>query len=105
MGPLTGVRAGTGLLPQARADAAASAGPGAWNDEFVFENALRLAEIMVRHEGDADPGALRILKVCGNSMEPEMRDGDRLIDGSNHLAEVIQGVTFKDGIKQIQHAT
>lgn len=28
----------------------------------------------------------------------------RKLDGSNHLAEVIQGVTFKDGIKQIQHA-
>ena len=34
---------------------------------------------MVRHEGDADPDALRILKVRGNSMEPEMRDGDRLV--------------------------
>ncbi len=28
----------------------------------------------------------------------------RRLNGSNHLAEVIQGVTFKDGIKQIQHA-
>ena len=28
----------------------------------------------------------------------------RSFDGSNHLAEVIQGVTFKDGIKQIQNA-
>ena len=28
----------------------------------------------------------------------------RRLDGSNHLPEVIQGVTFKDGIKQIQHA-
>ena len=28
----------------------------------------------------------------------------RRLDGSAHLAEVIQGVTFKDGIKQIQHA-
>jgi putative transposase len=28
----------------------------------------------------------------------------RRLDGSNYLAEVIQGVTFKDGIKQIQHA-
>ena len=26
------------------------------------------------------------------------------LDGSDHLAEVIQGVTFKGGIKQIQHA-
>jgi putative transposase len=28
----------------------------------------------------------------------------RRLDGSDHLAEVIEGVTFKDGIKQIQHA-
>ncbi len=28
----------------------------------------------------------------------------RRLDGSNHLAEVIQGVTFKDGIKQIPNA-
>ena len=28
----------------------------------------------------------------------------RRLDGSNHLAEVIDGVTFKDGIKQIKHA-
>ena len=28
----------------------------------------------------------------------------RRLNGSNHLAEVIQGVTFNDGIKQIQHA-
>ena len=26
------------------------------------------------------------------------------LDGSNHLAELIRGVTFKDGLKQIQHA-
>ena len=28
----------------------------------------------------------------------------RRLDGSNHLAEVIQGVTFNDGIKKSQHA-
>ncbi len=28
----------------------------------------------------------------------------RRLDGSNNLAEVINGVTFKDGIKQIKHA-
>jgi len=28
----------------------------------------------------------------------------RRLDGSDHLGEVIQGVMFKDGIKQIQHA-
>ncbi len=28
----------------------------------------------------------------------------RRLDASDHLAEVIHGVTFKDGIKQIQNA-
>ena len=32
----------------------------------------------MRHEGDADPEALRILKVRGNSMEPQLREGDRI---------------------------
>ena len=35
---------------------------------------------MVRHEGGADPESLRILRVRGNSMEPEMRDGGRVAD-------------------------
>ena len=34
---------------------------------------------MVRHEGDANPEGLRILRVRTNSMEPEMREGDRLV--------------------------
>jgi len=29
----------------------------------------------------------------------------RRLDGSNNLSEVIEGVPFKDGIKQIKHAT
>ncbi len=58
----------------------AAAGPGAWHEDFVQEKARwRLPEAMVRHEGDADPAALRILKVRGNSMEPELREGDRLV--------------------------
>ena len=57
----------------------AAAGPGAWNEEFVLEKAhWRLPEAMVRHEGDTDPGALRIIRVRGNSMQPEMGEGDRL---------------------------
>ena len=58
----------------------AAAGPGAWNDGFVLEKARwQLPDTMVRHEGDADPEALRIIKVRGNSMEPELREGDRLV--------------------------
>ena len=33
----------------------------------------------MRHEGDAGPEALRIIRVRGISMEPEMRDGDRIV--------------------------
>ena len=58
----------------------ATAGPGAWHEDFVHEKARwRLPHGMVRHEGDADPDALRILRVRGNSMEPELREGDRLV--------------------------
>ena len=34
---------------------------------------------MVRHEADANPEGLRILRVRGNSMEPEMSAGDRIV--------------------------
>ena len=34
---------------------------------------------MIRHEGDAEPASLRILRVRGASMEPELREGDRLV--------------------------
>ena len=58
----------------------AAAGPGAWNEEFVMEKGRwQLPEGMIRHEGDADPAALRILRVRGVSMEPELKDGDRLL--------------------------
>ena len=58
----------------------AAAGPGALNEEYADERARwQLPEAMIRHEGNADPAALRILRVRGNSMEPEMREGDRIV--------------------------
>ena len=58
----------------------AAAGPGAWNDGFVMEKSRwQLPEAMIRHEGDADPESLRIIRVRGNSMEPELGEGDRLV--------------------------
>ena len=71
---------GGAMASVAEMEVEAAAGPGAWNEEFVMEKARwRLPEGMVRHEGDAEPEALRILRVRGNSMEPEMREGDRLV--------------------------
>ena len=58
----------------------ADAGPGDFNDEFVLEKARwRIPEAMIRYEGDAEPGALRIVKVRWVSMEPELCEGDHLV--------------------------
>ena len=58
----------------------AAAGAGALNEEFAAEKARwYLPESMIRHEGDADPGSLRVLRARGDSMEPLVSDGDRLL--------------------------
>ena len=68
------------LVPIAEMEVEAAAGGGAVADEVTEERARwYLPEAMVRHEGDADPKTLRILRVRGDSMEPEMREGDRLL--------------------------
>ena len=65
-------------IPEMEVEAAA--GPGALADEFVTEKGRwHLPEAMIRHEGGADPAALRILRVRGESMEPEVRGGDRIV--------------------------
>ena len=71
---------GIPLVPVPEMEVEVAAGGGAIVGESVDETARwYLPEAMVRHEGDADPKALRILRVKGDSMEPEMREGDRLL--------------------------
>ena len=49
----------------------AAAGAGAAGEEFAAEKARwYLPEGMIRHEGDAEPGNLRVLRARGDSMEP-----------------------------------
>ena len=61
-------------------DVAAAAGGGAFNAEAAVEKARwYLPEAMLRHEGGARPEDLRILRVQGDSMEPLLREGDRLL--------------------------
>ena len=73
-------RKNAGMAAVTEVEVEAAAGPGAWNEEFVMEKGRwHLPEGMIRHEGDADPAALRILRVRGVSMEPELKDGDRLL--------------------------
>ena len=71
---------GAPLVAVPEMEVEAAAGGGAVADEITEERARwYLPEAMVRHEGDANPETLRILRVRGDSMEPEMREGDRLL--------------------------
>lgn len=58
----------------------ASAGPGALAGDYVAETARWFVpEGMIRYEGGAAPDAVRLLRVRGVSMEPELSEGDRLL--------------------------
>ena len=77
-----------------------SAGAGALAQEFVSETALwHWPENMIRHEAGAAPEDLRIVRVRGNSMEPELRDGDRIVvDVSRRLPATGETFVLWDGI-------
>ena len=77
----------------------ASAGPGALADEFVAEKARWfLPEGMIRHEGGATPDAIRVLRVRGESMEPELSEGDRLlVDTSRRAPDTGEMFVLWDG--------
>ena len=58
------------------------------------------------HVGDAirhKPGILGFLRQIG-FMGATARRKWRKLDGSNQLAELVEGVPFKDGIKITKHA-
>ena len=76
-----------------------AAGAGATAEEFVTETARwHWPENMIRHEGGAAPEDLRILRVRGNSMEPEMREGDRIVvDVSRRLPATGETFVLWDG--------
>ena len=90
-------RPGLAAVPEVEVEA--SAGPGSLADEFVVENARwQLPEPMIRNEGRADPESLRILRVRGESMEPEMRDGDRIVvDTARRLPHTGETYVLWDG--------
>ncbi|MCY3703615.1 MAG: peptidase S24 [Rhodospirillales bacterium] len=72
--------AGTPLATVPEVEVTASAGGGAITGENPPEVARwRLPDAMLRHEGGAFPENLRILRARGDSMEPLVGEGDRLI--------------------------
>ena len=53
---------------------------------------------MIRHEGAGDPGSMRILRARGDSMEPGIFDGDRmLVDVSRRRPATGETAVLWDG--------
>lgn len=81
----------------------ASAGPGPLADASITERARWVVpEGMIRYEGGAAPDAVRVLRVRGVSMEPELSEGDRLlVDTSRKVAASGEMFALWDGANLI----
>ena len=90
-------------------DARVSAGPGAWNDEpEEIKEAWLFADPLIRHEFRAKPDDLRMITVDGDSMEPLLSSGDRImIDVSRQVPSPPGIFVIWDGLalvaKRIEH--
>ena len=77
MGPRRPTR---GFAEIAEVDVRASAGAGALHEGLEeAKQTWRLPEALVRHELRADPEQLRIITIDGDSMEPVLSSGDRIL--------------------------
>jgi len=90
-------------------DVSVSAGPGAYHDGPEGERALWMfPEAVVRHEFRARPEDLRIITVEGDSMEPLLGSGDRIVVDTSRSLPVPPGVfVIWDGMglvaKRVEH--
>lgn len=85
-------------IPEVEVDAAA--GGGTTGADHPLEIARwSLPEDMLRHEGRASPENLRILRARGDSMEPLLGEGDRLIvDISRRVPATGEMAVLWDGL-------
>ncbi|MCY3677476.1 MAG: peptidase S24 [Gemmatimonadetes bacterium] len=90
-------------------DVRASAGPGAWNDEVEeAADTWLFADPLIRHEFRAKPEDLRMITVDGDSMEPLLSGGDRILIDVSRTVPVPPGIfVIWDGMglvaKRIEH--
>ena len=98
---------GYSIVPEI--DVRVAAGPGAWNDEpEEIKEAWLFADPLIRHEFRAKPDDLRMITVDGDSMEPLLSSGDRiLIDVSRQVPSPPGIFVIWDGLglvaKRIEH--
>jgi len=90
-------------------DIRAAAGSGAWNEESEqIKRMWFFADPLIRHEFRAKPEDLRMITVDGDSMEPLLSSGDRiLIDVSQRVPAPPGIFVIWDGIglvaKRVEH--
>ena len=90
-------------------DVRASAGPGAWNEELEeAKEAWLFADPLIRHEFRATPEDLRLITIDGDSMEPLLSSGDRILIDVSRRVPVPPGIfVIWDGMglvaKRIEH--
>ena len=90
-------------------DVRASAGPGTWNAELEeAKDTWLFADPLIRHEFRAKPEDLRMITVDGDSMEPVLSSGDRILIDVSLKVPVPPGIfVIWDGMglvaKRIEH--
>ena len=90
-------------------DVCASGDPGAWNDDSEEETDMWLfADPLIRHEFRARPKDLRMIIVDGDSMEPVLSSGDRILIDVSLKVPIPPGIlVIGDGVglvaKRIEH--
>jgi phage repressor protein C with HTH and peptisase S24 domain len=98
-----------GYVGIAEIDVRASAGPGALNEGLEETKVTWLfPEAMVRHEFRAPPKELRMITVDGDSMEPLLSSGDRILIDTSRQVPVPPGIfVIWDGMglvaKRVEH--
>ncbi len=98
-----------GFAAIAELDVRASAGPGALNEGLEDAKATWMfSEAMIRHEFRARPEDLRVITIDGDSMEPLLHSGDRILVDTSQRVPVPPGIfVIWDGMgvvaKRVEH--
>lgn len=98
-----------GFIGIAEIDVRASAGPGAFHEGLEETKVTWLfPEAIVRHEFRAPPNELRMITVDGDSMEPLLSSGDRILIDTSQRVPVPPGIfVIWDGMglvaKRVEH--
>ena len=98
-----------GYMAVPEIDVRASAGPGALNEGFEETKEMWFfPDPVIRHEFRARPADLRMITIDGDSMEPQLSTGDRILIDVSQRVPVPPGIfVIWDGMglvaKRIEH--